>query len=134
MLASVSDQNASRVGRDMSVPNDDPDGRFPGARPMLITNDHMRDHRLELLEPRLFRRWYGCHIVNYNFTAFVFGESVAGNEIGFSQADFFSREIQGNPSPDNHPDGWGGGAWHFPVTDWELDERFVIRIPAKKKR
>jgi hypothetical protein len=113
MLASVSDQNASRVGRDMSVPNDDPDDRFPGARPMLITNDHMRDHRLELLEPRLFRRWYGCHIVNYNFTAFVFGESVAGNEIGFSQA---------------------GGAWHFPVTDWELDERFVIRIPAKKKR
>jgi hypothetical protein len=85
-----------------------------------------------LLEPRLFRRWYGCHIVNYNFTAFVFGESVSGNDIGFSQADFFSREIQGNPCPVNHSEGWGGSAWHFPVTDWELDDRFVIRIPAWK--
>lgn len=137
MVASVSDQNASRNGRDISVSNTDLDSRFPGARPMLITNDHMRDHRLELLEPRLFRRWYGCHIVNYNFTAFVAGESVAGNEIGFSQADFFSREIQGNPCPGNSPDDgvdiqWSGCAWHFPVTDWELDERFVVRIPVKE--
>lgn len=138
MLASVSDQNSSRNGRDISIPNDDPYGRYPGARPMLITNDHMRDHRLELLEPRLFRRWYGCHIVNYNFTAFVFGVSVSGNEVGFSQADFFSREIQGNPCPlDNYTeDGkdkcWGGTAWHFPVSDWDLDERFVVRIPVKK--
>ena len=64
------------------------------------------------------------------------GESVAGNEIGFSQADFFSREIQGNTCPGNSPDDgedipWGGRAWHFPVTDWELDERFVVRIPVK---
>jgi hypothetical protein len=73
--------------------------------------------------------------VNYNFTAFVLGESVAGNEIGFSLADFFSREIQGNPCPSNSDDGynsnWGGNAWHFPVQDWQLDERFVIRIPKK---
>lgn len=134
MLASVSDQTKSRGGKDMSVSNDDPDGRFPGARPMLISNDMMRDHRLELLEPRLFRRWYGCHIVNYNFTAFVLGESVPGNEVGFMQADFFSREIQGNPCPADpqDDDGWGGVAWHFPVNDWELDERFVVRIPVKE--
>lgn len=137
MLASVSDQTESRKGQDLSVSNNDPDGRFPGARPMLVSNDQMRDHRLELLEPRLFRRWYGCHIVNYNFTAFVLGESVAGNEVGFSPADFFSREIQGNECPGNAEveDGsnWEGKAWHFPVNDWELDERFVIRIPAKKQ-
>jgi len=138
MLASVSDQSASRKGRDLSVSNDNPEGRFPGTRPMLITNDQMRDHKMELLETRLFRRWYGCHIVNYNFTAFVMGESVAGNEVGFSPADFFSREIQGNQCPINSDDEdtscWGGHAWHFPVNDWELDERFVIRIPAKKQQ
>ena len=78
--------------------------------------------------------------MNYNFTAFVLGESVANNEIGFSQADFFSREIQGNPSGntagDDNDDGdtkWEGQAWHFPVNDWDLDERFVIRIPLKKR-
>ena len=136
MLASISDQTTSRNGQDLSVPNDDPEGRFPGVRPMLISNDQMRDHKLELLEPRLFRRWYGCHIVNYNFTAFVLGESVAGNEIGFMQADFFSREIQGNPCPSDdggEASNWGGKAWHFPVSDWELDERFVVRIPTKKQ-
>merc|ERR1712183_202460 len=135
MLASVSDQTMSRNGVDLSVSSDDPKGRFPGTRPMLITNDQMRDHKLELLEPRLFRRWYGCHIVNYTFTAFVMGESVAGNEIGFSQADFFSREIQGNPSGDGGgvtDSAWGGHAWHFPVSCWSLDERFVVRIPVKK--
>ncbi len=58
---------------------------------------------------------------------------MARSKIGFSQADFFSREIQGNPSPNNPPEGWGDRAWHFPVTNWELDERFVIRIPAKEK-
>ena len=121
MLASVSDQSASRKGADLSVSNNDPNGRWPGVRPVLISNDQMRDHKWELLEPRLFRRWYGCHIVNYNFTAFVMGECVEGNEIFFSQADFFSREIQGNQTPE-------GKAWHFPVSDWDLEERFVVRL------
>ncbi|KAL7540471.1 hypothetical protein ACHAWF_006707 [Thalassiosira exigua] len=130
MLGSVADQTASRRGQDLSVPNNDPGERFPGARPMLITNDQMRDHRLELLEPRLFRRW--CFIVNYNFTAFVLGESVPGNEIGFSPADFFSREIQSNACTVEDPYGWQGLAWHFPVNDWDLDERFCLRIPTPK--
>ncbi len=121
MLASVSDQVNARNGVDLSVSNGDPSGRWPGVRPVLISNDQMRDHKWELLEPRLFRRWYGCHIVNYNFTAFVMGECVDGNEIFFSQADFFSREIQGNPSG-------SGKAWHFPVSDWDLEERFVVRL------
>ena len=136
MLASVSDQTAARKGRDLSVPSDDPEGRFPGARPMLISNDQMRDHKLELLEPRLFRRWYGSYITNYNFTAYVMGESVKDNEVGFSPADFFSREIQGNECPGTNNDGeskFGGQSWHFPVSDWDLDERFVIRMPTKKK-
>ncbi|KAL7511329.1 hypothetical protein ACHAXN_008437 [Cyclotella atomus] len=130
MVASVSDQTASRKGKDLSVPSHDPTGRFPGTRPMLITNDQMRDHRLELLEPRLFRRWYGCHIVNYSFTAFVMDESVAGNEVRFAQADFFSREIQGNECPASYDGKWKGLSWHFPITDWDLDERFVVRIPT----
>ena len=104
---------------------------------MLITNDQMRDHRLELLEPRLFHCWYGCHIANYNLTAFIIDESVDGNEIRFGQANFFSREIQGVQCPTN-PDAnaeehkWGGIAWHFPVNDWDLDEMFVIGIPKIK--
>lgn len=130
MLASISDQTSSRKEADLSVSNDDPGGRFPGARPMLISNDQMRDHRMELLDPRLFRRWYGCHIVNYNFTAFVLDESVANNYIAFSQADYFSREIQCNESP-TEGGKWRGRAWHFPVSDWDLDERFVVRIPER---
>ena len=137
MLASVSDQTNSRKGCDLSVSTTDTKERWPGTRPALISNDQMRDHKYGLLEPRLFRRWYGCHMVNYNFTAFVNGECVNGNEIGFSQADFFSREIQSNQCPFNvnvkqnesQESEWGGHAWHFPVNDWDLDERFVVRIP-----
>lgn len=139
MLASVSDQTSSRKGEDLSVSSDDPAGRFPGTRPMLVTNDQMRDHKLELLEPRLFRRWYGCHMVNYNFTAFVMGESVRDNEVFFSPADFFSREIQGNECPiseeEDSASEWAGNyAWHYPVNDWPLDERFVVRIPTKTQQ
>jgi hypothetical protein len=84
----------------------------------------MRDHKLELLEPRLFRRWASCHIVNYSFTAFVRGESI-DREISFSTADFFSREIQSNEMKT-------GKVWHFPVSDWSLDDRFCVRIPSDK--
>lgn len=121
MLASVSDQTNSRQGINLDVPADNEDGRWPGARPMLVTNDQMRDHRLGFLEPRLFRRWTSCYIVNYNFTAFV-GSECADREIGFSTADFFSREIQKH-------DSICGSVWHFPVSDWPLDDRFCVRIP-----
>jgi len=135
MLASVSNQTNSRKGTDLTVlplqkdDNEDEDGdptteqQWPGTRPMLLSNDKMRDHKLELLAPRLFRRWTSSHLVNYNFTAFV-GNECVDNEIGFSTPDFFSREIQGNPSGDGK-----GTAWHFPVADWSPNERFCVRIP-----
>lgn len=122
MLASVSEQTKSRQGANLDVPADNKEGRWPGARPMLVTNDQMRDHKLGFLEPRLFRRWTSCYIVNYNFTAFV-GSECADREIGFSTADFFSREIQKHDSA-------GGPVWHFPVSDWPLDDRFCVRIPT----
>jgi len=126
MLASVSDQAASRKGANLDVDPENDDGRWPGTRPMLITNDQMRDHKLELLEPRLFRRWYASHIVNYSFTGFA-DDQCFDNEIGFSTVDFFSREIQSNPSPSaGNP---VGTAWHFPVSDWNGSERFCVRIP-----
>jgi hypothetical protein len=124
MLASVSAQTASRNGENLDVFHDNDEGRWPGTRPMLVTNDQMRDHKLELLEPRLFRRWASCHIVNYSFTAFVKGESI-DREISFSTADFFSREIQSNEMKT-------GKVWHFPVSDWSLDDRFCVRIPSDK--
>ena len=100
---------------------------------MLISNDQMRDHKLELVEPRLFRRWYSSHIVNYNFTGFVNGECV-DDEIGFSPADFFSREIQENKAVVGDSTGEDGSvAWHFPVSDWKESERFCLRVPTKHR-
>lgn len=122
MLASTSNQTVA-CGSDtvMNVPISDADGRFPGLRPMLITNDQMRDHRWDLLDPRLFRRWCSCHIVNYNLTDFV-DDDWADREVDFCAADFFSNEIQGNPTP-------SGTVWHFPVSDWDEHERLCIRVP-----
>jgi hypothetical protein len=124
MLASVSDQARARNNENIDVSIDNEEGRWPGTRPMLLSNDQMRDHRMELLDPRLFRRWTSSHIVNYNFTAFV-NEECVDREIGFSAPDFFSNEIQGNPSEG------GTMAWHFPVSDWDEDERFCIRLPSE---
>jgi len=123
MLASVSDQTNSRNGENLDVLSDNKEGRWPGTRPMLVSNDLMRDHKLGLLEPRLFRRWFSCFIVNYNFTAFVGKESV-DREIGFSTADFFSREIQ--CSPRNN-----ASVWHIPVSDWKLDDRLCLSLPKQ---
>jgi len=131
MVASVSDQTASRKGVSLDVAPNDPDGRWPGTRPMLITNDQMRDHKFELMEPRLFRRWFASHIVNYNFTGFV-GTEKFDTRIGYSPADFFSREIQANPSF-GRKGIKSGTAWHFPVIEWSGSERFSVRIPNQNK-
>lgn len=120
MLASVANQTDSRL----DVSTDDPQGRFPGLRPLLISNDMMRDHRLELLEPRLFRRWKNCHIVNYKIRPFVDNEWEERG-VGLAPADFFSREIQGNEVADA---GNKCTAWHFPVTEWAEPHRLCIRI------
>jgi len=130
ILASISDQAKSRNGEDLDILPDNKDGRWPGTRPMLVSNDQMRDHKLMMMEPRLFRRWYSCHIVNYNFTAFVDDECV-DREIGLSPPDFFSREIQGNPTPGGGSGKGGDTVWHFPVNDWGLNDRFCIRIPRE---
>jgi hypothetical protein len=125
ILASLSRQTKARNGKDLFVPPDSPDGRWPGGRPVLISNDQMRDHKVGMLEPRLFRRWYSNFIVNYDFAGFV-GNSCMGAAINFSPADFFSREIQCNASDSSM-------AWHFPISDTD-DEWFCIRIPLKLKR
>ncbi|EEC46713.1 predicted protein [Phaeodactylum tricornutum CCAP 1055/1] len=121
MLSSLSTQTTARNGRDLSVLPGDPGGRWPGARPMLISNDQMRDHKLDLLEPKLFRRWYSNFMVHYNFAAFVGGQC-SHPDIGFNPADFFSREIQMNQRVG------GASCWHFPLTDFE-NEWFCISIP-----
>jgi hypothetical protein len=88
---------------------------------VLITNDQMRDHQVEMLEPMLFRRWYSNYIVNYNFAAFVDGVCTH-SDIGFSPADFFSREIQSSKDED------GSTVWHFPIAGKD-DEWFCCRLP-----
>ena len=128
MLASASNQTLASDQVDMNVPISDSDGRFPGLRPMLVTNDQMRDHRWDLLEPRLFRRWCSCHIVNYNISEFVEDEWEE-REVDFCAADFFSNEIQGNPSPGAEGKSPCGLVWHFPVKGWDEHDRLCIRVP-----
>eukprot|EP00547_Thalassionema_nitzschioides_P003532 CAMPEP_0194205896 /NCGR_PEP_ID=MMETSP0156-20130528/5062_1 /TAXON_ID=33649 /ORGANISM="Thalassionema nitzschioides, Strain L26-B" /LENGTH=705 /DNA_ID=CAMNT_0038932281 /DNA_START=340 /DNA_END=2457 /DNA_ORIENTATION=- len=127
MLASISEQEKSRQGVSLDVSVEDPSGRWPGTRPMLVSNDQMRDHKLGLVEPRLFRRWYASHIVNYTFTGFV-GDECVDDEIMFSPADFFSQEIQSNISTFGFSEGTGTRVWHFPVNDWNENERFCLRV------
>jgi len=131
MLSSVSPQTKTRNGAILDVLPDNESGRFPGTRPILISNDQMRDHKLELLEPKLFRRWVSSHIVNYHFTPFL-NDLKEDREIEFSPADFTSREIQGNPCGCSDDIGDGAIAWHFPVSDWDKNDRFCIRIPRTK--
>ena len=122
MLASVSDQTAARKGMEIDVPPNDRKGRWPGTRPMIVSNDQMRDHKLEMLEPRLFRRWVSSFIIKYDFTPVV-DEKWDEREVIFSPAEHFSREIQENSCPD------GQMTWHFPVSEWGKDERFCIKLP-----
>jgi hypothetical protein len=79
---------------------------------------------MDLLDPFLFRRWYSNYIVNFNFAAFYDGVCTHP-DIGFSPADFFSREIQHRTDPN------GSTIWHFPIANKE-DEWFCCRIPANK--
>lgn len=122
MLASVSNQTDARQLSDLQVQTGDEEGRFPGLRPMLITNDQMRDHKLDLLTAREFRRWCSCHIVNYDVPKIVEDEW-EDRKVKFVAADFFSREIQGNAYGSS-----GATAWHFPVTTWGESSRFCISI------
>ncbi len=127
MLSSVSNQTVSSNGFDIKVSSSN-DGRWPGTRPILVTNDQMRDHKLELIEPRLFRRWFSSHIVNYEFTPFV-NDIAEDRDITFVKADSFSREIQRNPSFTDCTND-GAIAWHFPVKGWNHSDRFCVRIPT----
>ncbi len=124
MLASVSNQTVSTNGQNIDVSKDNTEGRFPGLRPMVISNDKMRDHKMDLLEERAFRRWCCSHIINYNFTEFI-EDASEEREISFHVADLFSDEIQANPCPAS-----GSMAWHLPVSDWDGDERFCLRLPS----
>jgi hypothetical protein len=130
MLASVSNQTTSRQGTDLTVPVGNTMGRFPGMRPMIVSNDQMRDHKLTLLEPREFRRWCSCHIVNYHLSFYEDDEWGEGRQVDLTPADYFSREIQGNPHPSSV-----GNVWHFPIsnsTDW-LCIWPAIRNPTHEK-
>ena len=116
MLASVSNQTTSRstdVGHLLgNVGVGDDDGRFPGMRPLLLSNDQMRDHKLDLLQPREFRRWCSCHIVKYCVESIKEDQWMEDRQVNLFAADFYSREIQGN----NHGSK-NGTVWHFPISD-----------------
>lgn len=125
MLSSVSNQTVSRSGDDDSLNVKNEGNRWPGTRPLIISNDQMRDHKLELLEPRLFRRWSSNTIVNYHIHPFSEDKDQG---VTFETAEFISREIQGNISNDT-----GDLTWHFPVSDWDKNDRFCLRIPRSMK-
>ena len=129
MLASVSNQTTSSGGRAFDVPKNDAGGRHPGPRPIVISNDLMRDHRMELLEERAFRRWCCSHIVNYRFDEFV-EDQREERTIRFHAADVFSDDIQGNVVGGGSEGEGGRTAWHFPVSEWDDNKRFCLRLPA----
>jgi hypothetical protein len=123
IVSSVSSQQTSRAGKDLTVTHGNTKGQWPGTRPVLVTNDQMRDHQMDLLDPFLFRRWFSNYIVHYNFAAWV-KDVCTHNEIGFTPADFFSREIQ------SCQDQYGSTIWHFPIAGTD-NEWFCCRLPAK---
>ncbi|GKY92606.1 hypothetical protein MPSEU_000230700 [Mayamaea pseudoterrestris] len=124
MFASVIDH----MGPHQRVPLEDKDGRVPGLRPLVVTNDQMRDHKLALLEPREFRRWTGCHIVNYYFEPYGSSEW-EGREIQLYPANLFSREIQSNSDPDSPCE----RVWHIPVAEWPENERLYIHYSSARQ-
>ena len=89
MLASVSNQMTSSGGRVFNVPKNDAGGRHPGRCPIVISNNMVRDHKMDLLEKRAFRRWCCSHIVNYCFDGFV-KDQREERAIRFRAADVFS--------------------------------------------
>lgn len=122
MLGSVAKQNTSIPVRDMHNNKKDGTIQLKGVRPVLVTNDQMRDHRLSLLAPRLFRRWTSCHIVNYDIKTAENDEQVV-REVNLFPADSFSREIQKNKAIRF---GKEVAAWHFPVVEWPEQDRLCV--------
>lgn len=128
LLASVSEQSSCQAG-DLEGSLPKTRMQWPGNRPVVMTNDHIRDHQeFQFLPPRLFNRWYSSTIMNYNFTGFV-GDECVDPEIAFTPADLYSREIQGNTATTN---GTSSSclSWHFPVQDWDTTDWFCVRLPA----
>lgn len=124
MLASITKQIGLDSGSNFNHPGG---GVLPGIRPILVSNDQMRDHKLELLEPKLFRRWFSTHIVTFTISHFEEDEW-EDRAIRFAPADSFSCEIQGNPIVRQ---GMAGTAWHLPVAEWEpRSSRFCIAIAS----
>jgi len=121
IVGSIVEQTRASRGQSLHVPVGNEEGRWPGTRPMLVSNDQMRDHRLGLMEPMLFRRWKSNHIVNYEFSPFI-GESNSSENISFNVANVFSREIQ-------HNEANGETVWHFPIQD-AFDRWFCCRLPS----
>ncbi|KAL7569176.1 hypothetical protein ACA910_017002 [Epithemia clementina (nom. ined.)] len=120
MIASVTDQNQDH--NNPTKQDNNAGVSLTGRRPILVTNDQMRDHRLALLEPRPFRRWTSCHIVNFAIDGYLEDEWETGRGIRLFPPTVFSREIQSNALPT------GRKVWHFPVTGWDEPLRLCISI------
>lgn len=129
LLASVSEQSNCQADEVEKLQRKGNKQRA-GNRPFVMTNDQVRDHQqFDLLEPKLFNRWYSSTIINYNFTGFV-NEECVDPEIAFTPADNFSREIQSNKMRNEGKN--EANCWHFPVQDWEPSHWFCVRLPSSE--
>ena len=124
MLGSIATQKAGSSEHALHVPPNDPSGRSPGLRPIVVTNDLMRDHRLDLLEERLFRRWTSCHMVAYSIQH-QNETNYKDSEVSLIPADFFSCEIQRNIAAKF---GDNTTIWHVPVAGWPEHDRLCLMI------
>ena len=127
MIASVTDQDLNNRNNSPSGQHSKVD-RIPGQRPILVTNDQMRDHRLALLEARPFRRWTSCHIVNYSIDGYARDEWETGRNITFFPPSAFSREIQSNKCSTKTEQ----VVWHIPITGWDEPDRLCISIASPR--
>eukprot|EP00522_Entomoneis_paludosa_P013426 CAMPEP_0172461178 /NCGR_PEP_ID=MMETSP1065-20121228/39579_1 /TAXON_ID=265537 /ORGANISM="Amphiprora paludosa, Strain CCMP125" /LENGTH=761 /DNA_ID=CAMNT_0013216419 /DNA_START=39 /DNA_END=2324 /DNA_ORIENTATION=- len=129
MIASVANQRGiSRTSSSLQMDTNEERQRLSGLRPILITNDQMRDHRLALLDPRPFRRWTSCHIVNYHVEACDDHEKWnPERRVSLFPPSTFSREIQCNKIPAASD----RNVWHFPVTGWDEPDRLCVSLCLK---
>ena len=112
MLATVSDQRKAR-GNDSK-----------GVRPVLVTNDRFFDHRKKMRDQSLFHEWYTRHCYQHD----------QKRSLKHIPTNVFNRRIRCHDWLDENEEDtdFGGKVWHFPVSGWGFNERFVVRVPIPR--
>ncbi|KAL9189388.1 hypothetical protein ACHAXT_009063 [Thalassiosira profunda] len=83
--------------------------------PVLVTKEKLIERQQNVMDPALFREWRRHHYYKQGDGMLKF-------------LPVLRRKIECNDGPSSN----GGNAstvWHFPVFDWSINERYVVRLP-----